>query len=98
MKLIRFGQAAKEKPGILLEDGTRLDVSSFGMDYDENFFANGGLNALREWMRSSGCLLRRSRDRNASAPLFAGPAKSCVLASTSGIMRLRLRRSLLPSR
>jgi len=35
MKLIRMGEVGQEKPGVLLEDGTRLDVSGFGSDYDE---------------------------------------------------------------
>ena len=30
MKLIRVGQPGKEKPGVLREDGTRVDVSAFG--------------------------------------------------------------------
>jgi len=28
MKLIRWGEAGQEKPGLLLEDGTRLDTSN----------------------------------------------------------------------
>lgn len=52
MKLIRFGEAGKEKPGVQLEDGTRLDVSAFGQDYDENFFGNGGIAKLQNWMAS----------------------------------------------
>lgn len=47
MKLIRFGQPGKEKPGIIL-DNKRYDVSSFIKDYDEDFFANDGINQLRE--------------------------------------------------
>ncbi len=35
MKLIRMGEIGQEKPGVLLEDGARLDVSGFGSDYDE---------------------------------------------------------------
>ena len=35
MKLIRFGKVGKEKPGVLLEDGARLDVPAFGSDYNE---------------------------------------------------------------
>jgi hypothetical protein len=38
MKLIRFGKSGAEKPGVLLDEGTRLDVSSFVSDYDEEFF------------------------------------------------------------
>ncbi len=49
MKLIRFGEPGKEKPGLLLGDGTRMDVSGFGSAYDEAFFGNGRLAALRKW-------------------------------------------------
>src|SRR6266403_3805752 len=50
MKLIRFGQPGQEKPGVLLDDGARLDVSGFVADYDEDFFANNGLHRLRVWL------------------------------------------------
>ncbi len=50
MKLIRFGEPGKEKPGILLEHGARLDASGFGADYNESFFAAGGLESLRRWL------------------------------------------------
>jgi len=75
MKLIRFGQATKEKPGILLEDGTRLDVSAFGVDYDENFFANGGLNALREWLRSEQVPAPRVSQSERLGPPICRPSK-----------------------
>ncbi len=52
MKLIRFGEVGKEKPGVQLEDGTRLDVSAFGQEYDENFFGNEGIAKLQNWMAS----------------------------------------------
>jgi 2,4-didehydro-3-deoxy-L-rhamnonate hydrolase len=50
MKLIRVGEPGREKPGVLLKDGRRIDASSFGSDYDEDFFGNGGLAALEHWM------------------------------------------------
>src|ERR1700694_338853 len=50
MKLIRSGEAGKEKPGVLLNDGTRVNVSQFVSDYDERFFADDGLDALRQWL------------------------------------------------
>jgi 2-keto-4-pentenoate hydratase/2-oxohepta-3-ene-1,7-dioic acid hydratase in catechol pathway len=50
MKLIRFGDPGREKPGLQLEDGTRLDASGFGADYDEAFFGSGGLGRLRDWL------------------------------------------------
>src|ERR1035438_577618 len=47
MRLIRFGERGLEKPGVVLENGTRLDVSAFVRDYDEAFFANQGIEELR---------------------------------------------------
>lgn len=50
MKLLRFGDVGSEKPGLQLEDETRIDASGFGMDWDETFFADpGNLDRLREW-------------------------------------------------
>ena len=54
MNLIRHGEMGKERPGVLLQDGTRLDVSAFGSDYDEGFFANGSLARLEQWLRENG--------------------------------------------
>lgn len=54
MKLIRFGDAGREEPGIILEDGRWIDASSQFHDYDEGFFAFGGMDSLAEWV-ASGC-------------------------------------------
>ncbi|HRQ51908.1 MAG TPA: ureidoglycolate lyase, partial [Agriterribacter sp.] len=51
MKLIRFGKAGKEKPGIALKSGKRIDVSAFGEDYTDDFFATNGIGRLSEWLR-----------------------------------------------
>ena len=53
MKLIRFGIAGNEKPGVQLEDGSRIDVSGFGEDYDEHFFGTDGLARLANWLDSN---------------------------------------------
>ena len=45
MKLIRFGAAGSEKPGVEVE-GKRYDVSNIVRDYDEEFFAGDGLQNL----------------------------------------------------
>lgn len=50
MKLIRFGEAGKEKPGVHIA-GKNYDVSGFIKDYDEFFFAHGGVLHLG-WMLS----------------------------------------------
>lgn len=46
MKLIRFGAAGQEKPGILIGE-KRFDVSSIVTDYDESFFEKNGLEKLK---------------------------------------------------
>ncbi|NVK53560.1 MAG: fumarylacetoacetate hydrolase family protein [Flavobacteriaceae bacterium] len=53
MKLIRFGEEGKEKPGVQLQDGTRIDVSGFGQDYNEDFFGGDGLERLEEWLKDN---------------------------------------------
>ena len=50
MKLIRFGAIGYEKPGVQLTDGTKIDVSSFGSDYNEEFFGDGGITKLSNWL------------------------------------------------
>ena len=54
MKLIRFGDEGREEPGILLADGRRIDASGEFNDYDEGFFAMGGIESLAEWVKD-GC-------------------------------------------
>jgi 2-keto-4-pentenoate hydratase/2-oxohepta-3-ene-1,7-dioic acid hydratase in catechol pathway len=53
MRLIRFGDRGKEKPGLLLQDGTRVDVSSAVPDYDEKFLGIDGLEKLRRWVETN---------------------------------------------
>ena len=50
MKLIRFGKPGSEKPGVQLDNGKKIDVSAFGLDYDEVFFGSEGPKRLREWL------------------------------------------------
>ena len=50
MKLIRFGTINKEKPGVLLPNETKLDVSAFVSDYNEDFFGNNGIEKLQIWL------------------------------------------------
>ena len=50
MRLIRFGAPGEEKPGIQLRSGACLDVSRVEADYDEAFFASGGLARLEAWL------------------------------------------------
>lgn len=50
MKLIRFGSVGKERPGVELDSGVRLDVSQFGRDFNEAFFGGNGMDKLRDWL------------------------------------------------
>ena len=54
MKLIRFGEPGQEKPGVILPDGRRADVSDLVRDYDETFFDAGGIEKLRELLAGGG--------------------------------------------
>lgn len=75
MKLIRFGPVGHEKPGVLLPDGTRRDVSALIADYDHAFFQSGGLNKLREVVtRKTAKLPTVSADARWGAPI-ARPLK-----------------------
>ena len=50
MKLIRFGVAGEEKPGVILESGRRVDVSACVPDIDQAFLASGGIAKLAAWL------------------------------------------------
>jgi 2,4-diketo-3-deoxy-L-fuconate hydrolase len=52
MKLIRFGEAGQEKPGVQIA-GVNYDVSSFISQYDEDFFANDGLAKLQTYIEEN---------------------------------------------
>lgn len=53
MKLIRFGVIGNEKPGVQLEDGTRVDVTGFGQDYTETFFGEERYKDLKIWVENN---------------------------------------------
>jgi 2,4-didehydro-3-deoxy-L-rhamnonate hydrolase len=75
MKLIRFGDPGKEKPGLLLADGTRVNASGFGSDYNESFFEKDGLAALRKWFDASGSAAPRVESSARLGPPIDRPSK-----------------------
>ena len=75
MKLIRFGAPAAEKPGILLGDGTRVDASSLGSDWDERFFGSDGLLRLAAWARDHAGKAPRVPESERLGPCVARPSK-----------------------
>jgi 2-keto-4-pentenoate hydratase/2-oxohepta-3-ene-1,7-dioic acid hydratase in catechol pathway len=52
MKLIRFGNQGSEKPGVILSNGSFIDVSGFTPDFNEAFFESGGLQRLATWLEA----------------------------------------------
>ena len=79
MKLIRFGEINKEKPGVLLPDGTKIDVSKFVNDYDEKFFGNQGIEKLNKWLEKNhdSCPVI-DNDNRLGSPLFRPSKIVCV--------------------
>lgn len=49
MKLIRFGELGKEKPGIIMNNKW-YDLSAFFTDFNEAFFEQDGLNQLQSFI------------------------------------------------
>lgn len=75
MKLIRFGAPGSERPGVQLEDGSRVDASSFGGDYDEHFFGGNGLARLRGWMATDSARAPRVAPTERLGPPICRPSK-----------------------
>ncbi len=73
MKLIRFGMAGNEKPGLIMGD-TYVDVSSFVKDYNEEFFENDGLKKLKDFIQTNPELPIISKDVRLGSPV-ARPSK-----------------------
>jgi 2,4-diketo-3-deoxy-L-fuconate hydrolase len=72
MKLIRFGEAGKEKTGVIIND-KKYDTSAFGEDYGEAFFENDGLTRLSYFLEDS-LLPEITEDVRLGSPL-ARPSK-----------------------
>jgi 2-keto-4-pentenoate hydratase/2-oxohepta-3-ene-1,7-dioic acid hydratase in catechol pathway len=75
MKLIRFGAINEEKPGVLLADGTKLDVSAFVKDYDEAFFGSNGIDNLRVWLDNNHENCPKAGDDVRLGPPMSRPSK-----------------------
>ena len=52
MKLIRLGEPGNERPAVLVDADTYVDVSDEVADYDEAFFGSGGLARLADVVAS----------------------------------------------
>lgn len=75
MKLIRFGEAGKEIPGIQDETGRNLDCSSFGEDWNEKFFSSNGLKRLDTWLKTNQKLLKEISSKSRIGSPIDRPSK-----------------------
>jgi 2,4-didehydro-3-deoxy-L-rhamnonate hydrolase len=74
MRLFRFGQPNHERPAVLV-DRKKLDVSEFGEDYNEAFFATDGIGRLRKWTLEHGGACPVLDEHERIAPCVARPSK-----------------------
>jgi 2-keto-4-pentenoate hydratase/2-oxohepta-3-ene-1,7-dioic acid hydratase in catechol pathway len=74
MKLIRFGELSKEKPGIVIED-IYYDASAFGEDYNESFFQSNGLQRLQQYIDSNKKDLKKIPEGSRIGSPVARPSK-----------------------
>ena len=74
MKLIRFGEAGKEKPGVHI-NGVDYDVSGFIQDYNAPFFENGGLPHLGWMLDQHKEMLRKIPEGSRIGCPVANPSK-----------------------
>jgi 2,4-diketo-3-deoxy-L-fuconate hydrolase len=75
MKLFRFGAHEQEKPGVLTADGKMLDVSAFGEDFNEKFFASDGIARLSEWLNDYAASCPEVPEKTRLGSCVARPSK-----------------------
>ena len=84
MKLVRFGEPGRERPGVWMNDGRILDVraSAFHVkDYDAHFFERFGLAQLQSLLADPGAKFVEAKNVRLGPPI-APPAKIlCVGAN-----------------
>ena len=74
MKLIRWVNGTKTSTGIIIND-EYFDTSSFGEDYNEQFFESDGLNRLQKFVESNKEKLPKLSKNIQLAPPIARPSK-----------------------
>ncbi len=77
MKLIRFGEYKKEKPGIIIGD-EMYDVSEYVKDYDEDFFQNNQINELQRIVAEKHQLPLVTSNQRLGAPICRPSKIVCI--------------------
>jgi 2,4-diketo-3-deoxy-L-fuconate hydrolase len=77
MKILRFGEPGKEKPGVLVNSEI-LDVSSFGQDFNEDFFGTDGLERLSKWLKNNSSLPKVAASTRLGCPVVRPSKIICV--------------------
>jgi len=78
MKLVRFGELNKEKPGVLINDEI-VDVSGFGEDYGEHFFETDGLKRLQKYVSENSSSLKKiSSEVRLGSPVMRPSKIICI--------------------
>lgn len=74
MKLFRYGDLDQEKTGVII-GGKYLDVSGFGEDYTENFFATDGINRLNKYIKDNSASLKEITTGSRLGAIIKRPSK-----------------------
>ncbi|RYZ61376.1 MAG: FAA hydrolase family protein [Chitinophagaceae bacterium] len=74
MKLFRYRMGNEEKPGVVIKEKL-FDVSAFGEDYNEAFFANDGLSRLAAFVEKESNNLHQLESTIELAAPFQRPSK-----------------------
>ena len=78
MKLFRFGKPGDERPGVLHQQ-KKIDVSAFGEDYTETFFATNGFHRLDQWLTENAeACLEVSENERLGPPLSRPGKMICI--------------------
>lgn len=80
MKLIRFGKAGDEKPGVETSEGKILDCSAFGTDWSEEFLGDeNALKSLEDWLAANASSCPEvSKEERLGAPIYKPSKIVCV--------------------
>ncbi|RYY22243.1 MAG: hypothetical protein EOO04_16245 [Chitinophagaceae bacterium] len=88
MKLFRYGDPGDEKPGVIMSNGDHCDVSGFGEDFDEDFFAGDRIHMLASWLKNNPHNCKKIEQTGRIGPPVMRPSKLiCIGLNYSGTAR-----------